>query len=70
MKRIRLDDAEEGVPSTAIREISTLRECAMLAESPNPPAGAECIVRLLDAVLEAHNRLALIVRRHAVDEAD
>ena len=68
MKRIRLDDSEEGVPSTAIREISTLRECALLAESPNPPAGAECIVRLLDAVLEDRNRLALIVRRRIPKE--
>lgn len=66
MKRIRLDDGEEGVPSTAIREISTLRECAILAESAHPPDGADCIVRLLDVVIEDHRRLALIVRSPCV----
>lgn len=48
LKRIRLDNEEEGVPSTAIREISLLKEL----RHPN-------IVRLYD-VLHTEKKLTLI----------
>ena len=48
LKRIRLDPEDEGVPSTAIREISILREL----QHPN-------VVRLLDVVCQEH-RLLLV----------
>lgn len=45
MKKVRLDDdVDEGVPSTAIREISVLRELSILAEE-GVGNGAENIVR-------------------------
>ncbi len=48
MKKIRLESEEEGVPSTAIREISLLKEL----QHPN-------IVRLEDVIME-NNKLYLI----------
>lgn len=48
MKKIRLESEEEGVPSTAIREISLLKEL----QHPN-------IVRLLEVIMQ-ENRLYLI----------
>lgn len=40
MKKIRLDEEEEGVPSTALREVAVLME---LNQSTKP--GADCIVK-------------------------
>ena len=40
MKKIRLDDEEEGVPSTALREISVLMELGT-----STGVGSECVVR-------------------------
>ena len=40
MKKIRLEDDDEGVPSTALREVSVLME---LGESQGP--GADNVVR-------------------------
>lgn len=40
LKKIRLDDEEEGVPSTALREVSVLMELGM-SDAP----GSECIVK-------------------------
>jgi cyclin-dependent kinase 1 len=54
MKKIRLESEEEGVPSTAIREISLLKEL----QHPN-------IVRLLEVIMQ-ENRL----RNHAIDSLD
>jgi len=48
LKKIRLENEEEGIPSTAIREISLLRE----TNHPN-------IVRLIDVVHEPH-KLTLV----------
>ncbi len=48
MKKIRLEAEEEGVPSTAIREISLLKEL----QHPN-------IVKLLDVIMQ-ESRLYLI----------
>lgn len=54
MKKIRLDEEEEGVPSTALREVAVLME---LNQSTKP--GAECIVKLLD-VIHSDARLILV----------
>lgn len=48
LKKIRLENEDEGVPSTAIREISILKEC----EHPN-------IVRLKEVIHE-NNSLSLL----------
>lgn len=40
MKKIRLEDDEEGVPSTALREVSVLME---LGQSTSK--GSECVVK-------------------------
>lgn len=40
LKKIRLDDEEEGVPSTALREVSVLMELGMSEAS-----GSECVVK-------------------------
>lgn len=54
LKKIRLDDEEEGVPSTALREVSVLMELGM-SEAP----GSECVVKLLD-ILHSDSRLCLV----------
>ncbi|KEI37180.1 uncharacterized protein L969DRAFT_96740 [Mixia osmundae IAM 14324] len=69
LKRIKLnecpeDGGEDGVPSTAMREISALREVSLLAEEAKadgriPPAGSENIVKLLDIIHE-EARLILV----------
>ena len=38
LKKIRLEDADEGVPSTAVREVSVLRELCTVADE-NAAAG-------------------------------
>ena len=48
MKRIRLDSESEGVPSTALREISVLKEL----DYPN-------VVQLLDVII-SHSKLYLV----------
>jgi serine/threonine protein kinase len=58
MKKIKLDAETEGIPSTALREISTLREL----RHPN-------IVWLLDVVLD-HKRLYLIFEYLDMDLKD
>ncbi|KAI5480502.1 cell division control protein Cdc2 [Pseudohyphozyma bogoriensis] len=45
MKKIRLEDDDEGVPSTALREVSVLME---LGQSTG--RGSDCVVRLLDII--------------------
>ena len=40
MKKIRLDEEEEGVPSTALREVALLMELGQSKKT-----GAECIVK-------------------------
>lgn len=62
MKKIRLDDEEEGVPTTAIREVSVLRELSILAEQGDDKAGpgSENIVKLLDVVHAERSKLALV----------
>jgi hypothetical protein len=55
MKKIRLESEEEGVPSTAIREISMLREL----KNPN-------IVDLEDVIMQ-DNRLYLIFEFLSMD---
>jgi len=62
MKKVRLDDdVDEGVPSTAIREISVLRELSlMVEEGMGKGQGAENIVRLLDIVHSERSKLALV----------
>ncbi|GAA5840674.1 hypothetical protein JCM5353_000266 [Sporobolomyces roseus] len=54
MKKIRLEDDDEGVPSTALREVSVLME---LGQSSHK--GSECIVKLLD-VIHSDDRLCLV----------
>ncbi|GAA5928528.1 uncharacterized protein JCM15063_003903 [Sporobolomyces koalae] len=54
MKKIRLEDDDEGVPSTALREVSVLME---LGQSQHK--GSECIVKLLD-VIHSDDRLCLV----------
>jgi cyclin-dependent kinase len=54
MKKIRLEDDDEGVPSTALREVSVLME---LGQSQH--AGSESIVKLLD-VIHSDDRLCLV----------
>ncbi|BGP55241.1 Cyclin-dependent kinase catalytic subunit [Rhodotorula sphaerocarpa] len=54
LKKIRLEEEDEGVPSTALREVSVLME---LGQSPH--AGAECIVKLLD-VIHGDESLSLV----------
>ncbi|GAA5943607.1 hypothetical protein JCM3775_005825 [Rhodotorula graminis] len=54
LKKIRLEDEDEGVPSTALREVSVLME---LGQSTH--AGAECIVKLLD-VIQLDDSLSLV----------
>ncbi|GAA6012978.1 hypothetical protein JCM10207_008401 [Rhodosporidiobolus poonsookiae] len=54
LKKIRLEEEDEGVPSTALREVSVLME---LGQSQH--AGAECIVRLLD-VIHCDESLSLV----------
>ncbi|XP_064790201.1 cyclin-dependent kinase 1-like isoform X2 [Oncorhynchus masou masou] len=55
MKKIRLESEEEGVPSTAVREISLLKELA----HPN-------VVRLLDVLMQ-ESRLYLIFEFLSMD---
>ncbi|TNY23453.1 cyclin-dependent protein kinase [Rhodotorula diobovata] len=54
LKKIRLEEEDEGVPSTALREVSVLME---LGQSTH--AGAECIVKLLD-VIQLDESLSLV----------
>lgn len=62
LKKIRLDDEEEGVPSTALREVSVLMELGMSHAS-----GSECVVkyarprprRVLTAQAARHHPLRL-----------
>ncbi|GAA5884683.1 hypothetical protein JCM16303_003713 [Sporobolomyces ruberrimus] len=54
MKKIRLEDDDEGVPSTALREVSVLME---LGQSSHK--GSESIVKLLD-VIHSDDRLCLV----------
>ncbi|GAA5909826.1 uncharacterized protein JCM6883_003106 [Sporobolomyces salmoneus] len=54
MKKIRLEDDDEGVPSTALREVSVLME---LGQSQHK--GSESIVKLLD-VIHSDDRLCLV----------
>ncbi|KAM0787670.1 hypothetical protein ACM66B_003733 [Microbotryomycetes sp. NB124-2] len=54
MKQIRLEDDEEGVPSTALREVSVLME---LGQSEG--RGSENVVKLLD-VIHSDARLCLV----------
>lgn len=54
MKKIRLEDDDEGVPSTALREVSVLME---LGQSQH--RGSESIVKLLD-VIHSDDRLCLV----------
>uniref|UniRef100_A0A8C7N768 Cell division control protein 2 homolog n=1 Tax=Oncorhynchus kisutch TaxID=8019 RepID=A0A8C7N768_ONCKI len=55
MKKIRLESEEEGVPSTAVREISLLKELA----HPN-------VVQLLDVLMQ-ESRLYLIFEFLSMD---
>lgn len=55
MKKIRLENNDEGIPSTAIREISLLKECV----HPN-------IVSLLDVLME-ETKLFLIFEYLTMD---
>merc|ERR1719259_531699 len=55
MKKIRLESEEEGVPSTAVREISLLKEL----NHPN-------VVRLLDVLMQ-ESRLYLIFEFLSMD---
>ena len=54
MKKIRLESEEEGVPSTAIREISLLKEL----QHPN-------IVRLMEVIMQ-ENRYSHIQQKKDV----
>ncbi|GAA5825786.1 hypothetical protein JCM11251_000368 [Rhodosporidiobolus azoricus] len=54
LKKIRLEEEDEGVPSTALREVSVLME---LGQSQHQ--GAECIIKLLD-VIHADESLSLV----------
>ncbi|GAA6012330.1 hypothetical protein JCM11491_007095 [Sporobolomyces phaffii] len=54
MKKIRLEDDDEGVPSTALREVSVLME---LGQSQHK--GSDAIVKLLD-VIHSDDRLCLV----------
>ncbi|KWU46201.1 Pkinase-domain-containing protein [Rhodotorula sp. JG-1b] len=54
LKKIRLEEEDEGVPSTALREVSVLME---LGQSTHQ--GAECIVKLLD-VIHGDESLSLV----------
>ncbi|GAA5973107.1 hypothetical protein JCM21900_001128 [Sporobolomyces salmonicolor] len=54
MKKIRLEDDDEGVPSTALREVSVLMELGQSAHR-----GSECVVKLLD-VIHSDDRLCLV----------
>ncbi|GAA5997810.1 uncharacterized protein JCM10292_006830 [Rhodotorula paludigena] len=54
LKKIRLEEEDEGVPSTALREVSVLIE---LGQSQH--RGAECIVKLLD-VIQLDESLSLV----------
>ena len=56
LKKIRLDAEDEGVPSTAIREISLLKEL----QHPN-------IVQLKD-VVHSENKLHLVLRTDQVQD--
>lgn len=62
LKKIRLEDADEGVPSTAVREVSVLRELCTVADE-NAAAGlvdgGQNIVRLLD-VIHSDSKLVLV----------
>jgi hypothetical protein len=40
MKKIRLEDDDEGVPSTALREVSVLMELGQ-----SEARGSECVVK-------------------------
>ncbi|GAA5861860.1 hypothetical protein JCM3774_001330 [Rhodotorula dairenensis] len=54
LKKIRLEEEDEGVPSTALREVSVLMELGQSAHQ-----GAECIVKLLD-VIHGDESLSLV----------
>ncbi|KAM0746151.1 Pkinase-domain-containing protein [Meredithblackwellia eburnea MCA 4105] len=55
MKKIRLEvDDDEGVPSTALREVSVLMELGQ-----SDARGAECVVRLLD-IIHTDSTLCLV----------
>ncbi|BGP24383.1 Cyclin-dependent kinase catalytic subunit [Rhodotorula toruloides] len=54
LKKIRLEEEDEGVPSTALREVSVLME---LGQSTHE--GAKCIVKLLD-VIHVDESLSLV----------
>ncbi|GAA5906050.1 hypothetical protein JCM6882_003545 [Rhodosporidiobolus microsporus] len=54
LKKIRLEEEDEGVPSTALREVSVLME---LGQSQHQ--GAECIIKLLD-VIHSDESLSLV----------
>ncbi|GAA5928140.1 hypothetical protein JCM10213_005661 [Rhodosporidiobolus nylandii] len=54
LKKIRLEEEDEGVPSTALREVSVLMELGQSVHS-----GAECIVKLLD-VIHCDESLSLV----------
>lgn len=57
MKKIRLEDDDEGVPSTALREVSVLME---LGESRGP--GAENVVRYVIQAMQVEHQIVLTLR--------
>jgi len=63
LKKIRLDDeVEEGVPSTAIREVALLKELGTIADENAAKGiqdGGQNIVKLLD-VIHSESKLALV----------
>jgi len=62
LKKIRLEEVDEGVPSTAVREISLLKECCSIADENAAMGivdGGQNIVRLLD-VIHSDSKLVLV----------
>ena len=54
LKKIRLEDADEGVPSTAVREVSVLRELCTVADENAANGlvdGGQNIVRSVSSTL-------------------